>query len=148
MAQARHTESAPHHWDEQLRARGYRATPQRQLVLEAVATLRHATPEDIGAQVSQAARGVNISTIYRTLELLEQPGMVTHTHLGHGAPTYHLAEDADHGHLVGRGWGNTPETRRDVARALVSALEAGQGFETDVGHLTVFGRCSDCRAAG
>ena len=38
MAQARHTESAPHHWDEQLRARGYRATPQRQLVLEAVAT--------------------------------------------------------------------------------------------------------------
>src|SRR5215471_12662351 len=90
-------------WDEQLRARGYRATPQRQLVLEAVATLRHATPEDIGAQVSQAARGVNISTIYRTLELLEQLGMVSHTHLGHGAPTYHLAEDADHVHLVCRG---------------------------------------------
>ena len=78
-------------WDEQLRARGYRVTPQRQLVLEAVARLDHATPEEIGAQVQQTARGVNISTIYRTLELLEQIGMVTHTHLGHGAPTYHLA---------------------------------------------------------
>src|SRR6185437_3495338 len=81
-------------WDEQLRARGYRVTPQRQLVLEAVARLDHATPEEIGAQVQQTARGVNISTIYRTLELLEQIGMVTHTHLGHGAPIYHLATDA------------------------------------------------------
>ena len=87
-------------WDEQLRARGYRVTPQRQLVLEAVARLDHATPEEIGAQVQQTARGVNISTIYRTLELLEQIGMVTHTHLGHGAPIYHLASHADHVHLV------------------------------------------------
>jgi Fur family ferric uptake transcriptional regulator len=61
-------------WDEQLRARGYRVTPQRQLVLEAVARLDHATPEEIGAQVQQTARGVNISTIYRTLELLQQLG--------------------------------------------------------------------------
>ena len=90
MAQAGDTERVPHDWDQQLRARGYRATPQRQLVLEAVAELRHATPEDVGARVNQSARGVNTSTIYRTLELLEQLGMVTHTHLGHGAPTYHL----------------------------------------------------------
>src|ERR1700748_1060147 len=87
-------------WDEQLRARGYRVTPQRQLVLEAVARLDHATPEEIGAQVQQTARGVNISTIYRTLELLEQIGMVTHTHLGHGAPIYHLAT---HAHRVDLG---------------------------------------------
>ncbi|HJY95714.1 MAG TPA: transcriptional repressor, partial [Streptosporangiaceae bacterium] len=85
-------------WDEQLRARGYRVTPQRQLVLEAVARLDHATPEEIAAQVQQTARGVNISTIYRTLELLEQIGMVTHTHLHHGAPTYQLATHADHVH--------------------------------------------------
>src|SRR5258705_13552282 len=86
-------------WDEQLRARGYRVTPQRQLVLEAVARLDHATPEESGAQVQQTARGGNISTIYRTLELLEQIGMVPHTHPGHGAPIYHPATDADHRHL-------------------------------------------------
>src|SRR5579875_1876074 len=100
MAQARETKGAPPAWDEQLRARGYRATPQRQLVLEAVAKLGHATPEDVAAEVQQTARGVNISTVYRTLELLEQLGMVTHAHLGHGAPTYHLAVEADHVHLV------------------------------------------------
>ena len=133
-------------WDEQLRARGYRVTPQRQLVLEAVARLDHATPEEIGNQVQQTARGVNISTIYRTLELLEQIGMVTHTHLGHGAPTYHLASDADHVHLVCRECGRVSETGPDAIRPLITALDERHGFETDVGHLTVFGRCQDCRA--
>ena len=135
-------------WDEELRARGYRVTPQRQLVLEAVTELEHGTPEEICATVQQTARGVNISTIYRTLELLEQLGMVTHTHLGHGAPTYHLAQDADHVHLVCRGCGKITEISPEVARPLVAALDADQGFETDVGHLTVFGRCADCRAPG
>src|SRR2546430_15834136 len=92
-------------WDEQLRARGYRVTPQRQLVLEAVARLDHATPEGIGAQVPQTARGGNISTIYRTLELLEQGGMGTPTHLRHRAPIYHLARPADHVHPVCGGCG-------------------------------------------
>src|ERR1700744_6257285 len=145
MAQAGDTERVPPDWAQQLRPRGSRATPQRQLVLEAVAELRHATPEDVGARVNQSARGVNISTIYRTLELLEQLGMVTHTHLGHGAPTYHLAEDADHVHLVCRSCGKITEISSDVARPLVATLDAEQGFQTDVGHLTVFGRCSDCR---
>jgi Fur family ferric uptake transcriptional regulator len=137
---------SPRAWDEQLRARGYRATPQRQLVLEAVARLGHATPEDVGAEVQQAARGVNISTIYRTLELLEQLGMVTHTHLGHGAPTYHLAADADHVHLVCRDCGKITEVSPNAVRPLITALDQEQGFETDVGHLTVFGRCGECRA--
>src|ERR1700722_11470214 len=82
-------------WDEELRARGYRVTPQRQLVLEAVTKLEHATPEEICAQVQLTARGVNISTVYRTLELLEQLGLVTHSHLRHGAPSYHLEAEQD-----------------------------------------------------
>jgi Fur family transcriptional regulator, ferric uptake regulator len=148
MAAARDTERVPQAWDEQLRARGYRVTPQRQLVLEAVAKLGHATPEDVGAEVRQAARGVNISTIYRTLELLEQLGMVTHAHLGHGAPTYHLAVDADHVHLVCRGCGKITEVSPDSVGPLVTALNAEQDFETDVCHLTIFGRCGQCRRAG
>jgi len=133
-------------WHEQLRARGYRVTPQRQLVLEAISKLDHATPEEICVQVQETARGVNISTIYRTLELLEQIGMVTHTHLGHGAPTYHLATDSDHVHLVCRDCGRVTEVSPDTIRGLITALEDQHGFETDVGHLTVFGRCAECRA--
>ena len=131
-------------WDEQLRARGYRVTPQRQLVLEAVARLDHATPEEIGARVQETARGVNISTIYRTLELLEQIGLVTHTHLGHGAPTYHLATASEHVHLVCRDCGLVTEIPPEEVSGLITALRERHGFETDVGHLTVFGRCAEC----
>ncbi len=132
-------------WDAALRARGYRVTPQRQLVLEAVTKLDHASPEEIFAEVHQKATGVNVSTIYRTLELLEQLGLVTHTHLGHGAPRYHLAAEAQHVHLVCRDCGRVTELAPDAAQPLVTALDEEHGFETDVGHLTVFGTCRDCR---
>lgn len=135
-------------WHEELRARGYRVTPQRQLVLEAVATLQHATPEEVYEQVRRTARGVNISTVYRTLELLEQLGLVTHTHLGHGAPTYHAADDADHVHLVCRDCGKVDEVSPSVAETLVANLRVDHGFEPDITHLTVFGRCAGCQAAG
>jgi Fur family ferric uptake transcriptional regulator len=133
-------------WDDALRASGYRVTPQRQLVLEAVTKLEHATPEEIYAEVKQTVVGVNVSTVYRTLELLEQIGLVTHTHLGHGAHRYHLAADAQHVHLVCRDCDVITELDLAVVRSLVSALEVEYGFETDVGHLTVFGRCAQCRA--
>jgi len=132
-------------WHEELRARGYRVTPQRQLVLEAVKELEHATPEAICSRVRQTARGVNISTVYRTLELLEELGMVTHTHLGHGAPTYHLATEADHVHLVCRDCGEIQEISPEMVQSMVTTLDRELGFETDVRHLTIFGRCSRCK---
>lgn len=132
-------------WDDTLRASGYRVTPQRQMVLEAVTRLEHATPEEIYAEVKQAAVGVNLSTVYRTLELLEQIGLVTHTHLGHGAHRYHLAAEAPHIHLVCRGCGAIIQLEPAAVAPLVQALDAEYGFETDVGHLTVFGTCAQCR---
>jgi Fur family ferric uptake transcriptional regulator len=134
-------------WDDTLRASGYRVTPQRQMVLEAVTRLEHATPEEICAEVKQTAVGVNVSTIYRTLELLEQVGLVTHTHLGHGAHRYHLAADSKHSHLVCRVCGTITQLDPAAVGSLVGALDAEYGFEVDVGHLTVFGTCAQCRAS-
>ena len=102
-------------WKSDLRQRGYRLTPQRQLVLEAVDTLEHATPDDILIEVRKTASGVNISTVYRTLELLEELGLVSHAHLGHGAPTYHLADRHHHIHLVCRDCTNVIEADISVA---------------------------------
>ena len=127
-----------------LRAGGYRITPQRQLVLEAVTTLRHGTPDEIAAEVRRRASGVNLSTVYRSLELLEELGMVTHTHLGHGAPTYHAATDEEHLHLVCRDCGAVTETEVEVAASLVNELADAHGFETDVAHFSVYGRCRAC----
>ncbi len=131
-------------WQEELRAKGYRVTPQRQLVLEAVAALEHGTPEEICTEVQRTATGVNISTVYRTLELLEELGLVRHAHLGHGPPTYHLAADAHHVHLVCRGCDSVEDLKPTVADGLVATLRTEYGFETDVHHLTVFGLCKEC----
>jgi Fur family ferric uptake transcriptional regulator len=131
-------------WQTALRARGYRLTPQRQLVLEAVNTLGHATPEEVAAEVRRTASGVNISTVYRALELLERLGLVTHAHLGHRAPTYHAVTDDAHVHLVCRQCGAVDEVAPTVAEPLVTALAESRGFTVDVGHFTIFGRCARC----
>jgi Fur family transcriptional regulator, ferric uptake regulator len=133
-------------WHAELRARGFRLTPQRQLVLEAVVSLGHATPDEIAEEVRRTASGVNLSTVYRTLELLEELGLVTHAHLGHGAPTYHAADDADHLHLVCRKCGGIEEVPTQVLDATVGRIAADHGFAVDAGHFAIFGVCPACRA--
>ena len=134
-------------WQAELRRRGYRLTPQRQLVLEAVGQLGHATPEEIVTAVRRTASGVNISTVYRTLELLEELGLVQHAHLGHGASTYSVTSDDDHVHLVCRDCGGIEEAPPSVVGPVVAELAATRGFTVDVGHFAVFGRCRDCSPA-
>jgi Fur family ferric uptake transcriptional regulator len=132
----------------QLRAKGYRLTPARQLVLAAVAALEHATPDAICAEVQRTASSVNLSTVYRTLELLEELELVSHTHLGHGAPIYHAAHERDHLHLVCGVCGRITEAPSSSADPLVERLRGEFGFETDVAHFALFGRCAQCLAQG
>ncbi|GAA1933049.1 transcriptional repressor [Streptomyces sodiiphilus] len=134
-------------WQADLRKRGYRLTPQRQLVLEAVEKLEHSTPDDILAEVRRTAGGVNISTVYRTLELLEELGLVSHAHLGHGAPTYHLAERHHHMHLVCRCCDRVIEADVSLAEDFAARLRDTFGFETDVRHFAIFGCCRECAAS-
>lgn len=145
---ADHVEPAePGDWRDMLRARGYRLTPQRQLVLEAVTALGHATPDEVLVEVQRTAGAVNASTVYRTLELLGELGLVTHTHLGHGAPTYHPASAHHHLHLVCRSCGGVQEVSVDAADAMVGSLQRQHGFITDVNHFAIFGQCAACRAS-
>ena len=132
-------------WQGTLRERGYRITPQRQLVYEAVVALGHSTPEQLLAKVQSTAEGVNLSTVYRTLDVLEEVGLVTHTHLGHGSPTFHPATAAHHLHLVCRECGVVTEAEVALADELVGSLERAHGFDTDVNHFAIFGLCRSCR---
>ncbi len=134
-------------WTERLREHGYRITPQRHLVLQAVDHLGHATPEAIHEEVRQHADGVNLSTVYRTLEVLESVGLVTHTHITHGSPTYHAVEVDVHVHLVCRHCTAVDAVPGETVRPLLEALMADRGFATDVSHLTIHGVCSSCRKA-
>jgi Fur family ferric uptake transcriptional regulator len=133
-------------WQQLLRDRGYRLTPQRELVLHAVDTLGHATPDEVLAKVHEQSSAINISTVYRTLELLEELGLVRHTHITDRAPTYHSTRTPQHVHLVCRGCNAVLDADPEEFAPTLAALEDRHGFEADLGHLTVFGRCADCRA--
>ena len=90
------------------------------------------------------APALPLSTIYRNLEALEELGVVTHTHLDHRAPTYHLAEHADHLHLVCLGCGSVTESPIGEADAFVGNLLAREGFVADVKHMAIHGWCAAC----
>jgi Fur family ferric uptake transcriptional regulator len=140
-----HDPAAEIDWRARLRGSGYRLTAQRQLVLEAVSKLGHATPEDVAAEVRETAQAVNISTVYRNLELLEELGLVAHAHLNHGAPAYHATSEAPHVHLVCARCDGVESVARDLVDDLVVQLAAERGFEVDVRHVTFSGVCRRCR---
>ncbi|MBT0767653.1 transcriptional repressor [Kineosporia sp. J2-2] len=134
--------------DQALRERGLRATPQRRSVLRAVTELGHATPEEVCDFVqteSAEAGSVNLSTVYRALELMEKIGVVSHTHLTHGSPTYQVASHVNHLHLVCRGCGSITEADLELAHPLAEAVRHSSGFETDLAHLSLHGLCGGCR---
>ena len=132
---------------ERLHAQGMRLTRQRERVLQAVSALGHATPEEVLTRVS-ADGGATLpaSTIYRCLEALEDSGVVRHTHLDHKAPSYQLAEHDDHIHLVCRDCGAVEEVPAGTAAAFVAAVSAASGFEAELTHTAIHGRCARCRA--
>ena len=129
-----------------LHQRGLRMTPQRQLVLDAVRALGHATPEQICTQVQRAAPAVNITTVYRTLDLMERIGLLRHTHLGHGAPTY-SEQEHQHLHLVCHQCGNVVEAPTGLMDSLAARLRDESGFALDVTHVALSGHCRDCQEA-
>ena len=126
-----------------LREQGLRLTPQRQLILRAVEELRHATPDEVLAHVRDQVSSVNASTVYRTLEVLEELGLVRHTHLSDRAPTYHSTMEHEHVHAVCRTCRAVRSYDPEVVQPVVDAL-AADGFVVDVGHLAIFGTCADC----
>jgi Fur family transcriptional regulator, ferric uptake regulator len=118
-------------------------TPQRQLVLGAVQELSHATPEQICAVVQRMAPAVNITTVYRTLDLLGRIGVVRHTHLGHGAPNYSVREH-EHLHLVCHLCGKVEEASTALLGQLVERVRADHGFLLDATHVALSGTCAGC----
>jgi Fur family ferric uptake transcriptional regulator len=127
-----------------LRGSGYRLTPQRELILDAVDTLGHATPDEVLAEVRKQSSAINISTVYRTLEVLEELGLVKHAHLSDRAPTYHSVGGHEHFHLVCRNCHRVISVDPVVLGSVLERLRADHGFTADIGHLTVFGRCDQC----
>ena len=130
---------------ELLRERGQRMTPQRQLILEAVQSIDgHISVEAVHARVAARFPQVNISTVYRTLDLLQELGLVTHTHFDDGVAQYHRAEETPHQHLVCRSCGSEQELDLAVLEPLGSELRTRYGFLADLAHFALVGLCQAC----
>jgi Fur family ferric uptake transcriptional regulator len=132
-----------------LRQQGRRMTPQRQLILAALRSFDgHVSAEAVHQKVSSEFPHISISTVYRTLELLEDLGLVAHTHFDDGVTQYHLAEAGFHQHLVCRGCGSERELELEVLEPLASVLRNRYGFNADLTHFAIVGLCEDCASTG
>jgi len=129
-----------------LSEQGYRLTPQRMLVLAAIENSEHhISAEEIYAQVVDKYPHVNISTVYRTLELLNRLGLVTETDLGGGRVRYHPDDKGHHHHLVCQECGKLIDLDESVLSSLKDVLFREYKFSADLRHLAIFGHCADCR---
>jgi Fur family transcriptional regulator, ferric uptake regulator len=131
---------------DELHARGMRWTPQRRLLID---VLSRTTGHITGAELVERCRHLDPSTIpstvYRTLDVLEELGLVRHAHGLDGREEYHVLPRTEHGHIhcsrCGRSW----DIESSEAADLVAALRRDRGFEMDLSHLTISGRCATCR---
>jgi Fur family ferric uptake transcriptional regulator len=146
------TPAARSPWDEvreKAHARGMRWTPQRRVVVEALAGVRgHVTGAELVERCRAKDAGTTPSTVYRTLDALEALGLVRHLHGVDGREEYHIAGEPEHGHLTCEGCGRTWEVSPAEARTITGALRRAKGFEADLTHMTIVGRCEDCAAGG
>ena len=127
-----------------LRAAGLRVTVARRAVCEvlAVAHDRHLTTAELHRLAEQRMRtGIDISTIYRTVDVLEQEGLVHHVHLGHGPAVLHLSDHAEHHHLTCHECGRTVDVPVEELEGLTDEIGRRHGFEIDSAHFALVGRC-------
>lgn len=131
---------------DKLSEKGYRLTPQRMMVLKAIEnSASHISAEEIYVQVVEKYPHVNISTVYRTLDLLKRLGLVMETDLGGGRVRYHPADRGHHHHLVCQECGAIIDLDEAMLQPLKDILRRKYDFDADLRHLAIFGRCARCR---
>jgi len=132
---------------DEFRSRGHRWTPQRRLILEVLSeTEGHVTGSDLVERCRERDSYTTPSTVYRTLDVLEELGYVAHSHSADGREEFHVMPEAAHGHLQCRSCGRTFELDAEIAAAIAEPARQRLGFVADVGHMTMVGLCAECVA--
>jgi Fe2+ or Zn2+ uptake regulation protein len=130
-----------------LRARGLRVTPQRLMIAATVRDLdRHVTAEQIFTDVATRMPGVSLPTVYATLELLEEVGLVRRVATEGGTAVYDPRTD-EHHHLVCRSCGAIADVDAPVDHAALMSAARDAGFAAEDAHVVVRGLCTACRRA-
>ena len=130
---------------ERLHELGLRWTPQRRTLIEVLSrTDGHVTGAELVERCREVDPATIPSTVYRTLDVLEDLGLLRHSHGAGGREEFHVLPAREHGHLTCRGCGVTWEIDGAEGAALVDALRTSRGFAIDLSHLSIVGRCRTC----
>ena len=128
-----------------LRSRGLRVSAARRLVLEALfAADGPVTAEAIADGLGDRLPRSDLASVYRNLDTLEEIGMVRHFHLGHGAGLYALAGRHERGYAACGRCGSHLPLPSDVVARMAEVLRAATGYEAELSHFPIVGRCPDC----
>jgi Fur family ferric uptake transcriptional regulator len=115
------------------------------MILEAVeAADGHISADEIYSRVCDRYPHLNISTVYRTLELLKELNLVTETDMGDGRVRYHSIRKGRHHHLVCQNCGGITDLDETALLPLKDTLSRDYAFHADLKHLAIFGKCSKC----
>jgi Fur family ferric uptake transcriptional regulator len=125
---------------------GFRVTPQRQLILDAICDSGgHASPDDVYAAIHTKAPAINRATVYRNLDFLTGVRLVTSTDMGQGSKVYEIACASPHHHLVCRECGQVTRIDHAMVKAFFAKIERECQFTVETDHLALFGLCRQCR---
>jgi Fur family ferric uptake transcriptional regulator len=127
-----------------LEARGYRVTPSRRAVIAAVLQQdSHFTVDD----VLHRCRGAGRATVFRTIRLLTDLGVVCRVLMDDASLHYRVSQRGHHHHLVCTDCGNVQDLDQCVISGLVRELSEASGYEIAGHWLELYGRCRPCRRA-
>jgi Fur family ferric uptake transcriptional regulator len=130
-----------------LRREGRRLTPQREAIIRDVMRAEgHITPQTVARRVQRRMPAVNVSTVYRTLAMLEELGVVQHSHLEQGAE-YHRTGEGEHVHLTCSRCGAEEDLSLREAGSLRAVIRRHRGFDPDLRHFAISGLCESCQKA-
>ncbi len=131
-----------------MREKGFRVTPQRQLILDAVCEGGgHTTLPEIYARVQAKAPDISRATVYRALDFFCKLGLVVAADIGGEHTVYEIAGTTRHHHLACRQCGQVEQADPDILENLFAQIESEQGFKVDMDHIVLLGVCKRCLAA-
>lgn len=132
----------------QLRARGLRLTPQREMILDAICEAGgHTTFEEIYNRLRARAPAINRATLYRTLDLFRELGLVLTADIGDHCTRYEIAGVTPHHHLVCQRCGQVIRLDHTLMADLFARLEEAHQFKIGVNHIVLYGLCQRCGSA-
>jgi Fur family ferric uptake transcriptional regulator len=129
-----------------LRERGYRITPQREMVIRIIAHAdRHMSVEEIHLELGKQTQAINRATVYRTMDLLWGEGFACRNDLSEGKIVYATFKHGQHIHLVCRHCNHIIDANPKILGPLGDELRSKYNFKANLQHISIFGVCAECQ---